>query len=678
MRYIVLLTLISFGIWGSIPLSAQLPDTSEPRKLEKIVLRAGLYGAYAFHTHKTSANVFVGGAECGAFGDGDGTGFATGLFFEMPLLEKMLDLYASIGYTARGGTLGEAIAGGLPILDPTTEEYTTLERRHSYNATLNYLRTEFGLRFTLPWLPLYIRGTAVVDFPQGTTFEQKEEILSPQGVLYPETNTTERLVADGDIQNPESLLSASGSLGYELPLSTRLSIAPEVSYYHPFNDVVSNRPWTITSVQGGLALRWSFGPLEKLPEPPPPPDLPPARPITPPTYIPPVPPVAQLSVSSPKELSVVKTIVTETFPILPYVFFDSGSTVIPGRYKQLRSSATGAFDENSVSWRSLEAYYELLNILGQRMRQDEEIEITVNGTTDGREAGTAEELTELAQNRAESIRQYLTNVWGIDNGRIAVTTSSRPQFPSSEEYEEGFEENRRVEIRSNTPRAIRPIVHKQFNEYSYQPGVFQMQLGAESSKGISSWKLEVSSGANEVFAQAGEGPVPPTFRTEITQEIADRIASGISGKGELQANLIVRDRSGLNSSEQASIPTNVELNPFEISRLSLIVFDFDKSVITPSNRKMVTSFVADALKEGSTMTIVGSTDRLGELEHNAELSTARAEAVKELIANDAPETEITNVEGIGPKLRYDNNLPEGRYYCRTVTVEVKTPIGEEK
>ena len=313
---------------SSSNLYAQLPDTSAPRKLEKVTFRAGIYGAYAFNMHRTEANVFIGGAECGAFGDGNGQGFSVGGFAEIPVLEKMLDLYASVGFAARGGTLGEAVVGGLPILDPNTDEYTTLEREHSYTASLNYLRTEFGVRFTLPWFPLYLRGTAAIDFPQGTTFEQKEEILSPQGVVYPETNTTERPVAEGDLQDPESLLSASGGIGYDIPLSTRLSIAPEISYYHPFNDVVLNRPWTIASVQAGAALRWSFGPLEKSPEGPEPPRPPVMEPVEPPKL---AVPVAHLNVSSPKRLSVVRTIVTETFPILPYIFFDSGSNAIPGR-----------------------------------------------------------------------------------------------------------------------------------------------------------------------------------------------------------------------------------------------------------------------------------------------------------------------------------------------------------
>jgi outer membrane protein OmpA-like peptidoglycan-associated protein len=72
---------------------------------------------------------------------------------------------------------------------------------------------------------------------------------------------------------------------------------------------------------------------------------------------------------------------------------------------------------------------------------------------------------------------------------------------------------------------------------------------------------------------------------------------------------------------------------------------------------------------------VGSTDNLGELSHNQELSTQRAENVRDLILADKPDSKITSTKGIGPSnLLYDNHLPEGRYYCRTVRVEVATPL----
>ena len=679
-RPLLLLLMMTIG-WTALSAARaaaqDAPDEPEeefvmpPVELERVDLRAGLYGAYAYHMHATTASVFSSGLDCGAFGDGDGRGFALGAFIEVPLLLELLDLYGGVGYTARGGALGEVVVGGLPILDPNTDEYTTLRRRHAYTTSLSYLRTEFGVRVTLPWFPLYLRATAAMDFPQGTDYHQTEQILSPSGVLYPETNTTTRTVGEGALSAPEALMSAAGAIGYQIPLGVRLSIAPEISYYHPFNDVVLDRDWRIRSIQAGAALRWSFGPTRVMMDPP---EAPLYEPETPPLPEAPRPPVVALNVKSPKELSIVKTIVTETFPILPYIFFDSADTMIPTRYRVLAPEETMTFDEEAVSWNSLEAYHDLLNILGQRMTADKSITITVNGTTDGREVETPEEMERVARTRAESIRGYLTETWDIDAKRIAVTTSPRPLYPSNDDYVEGYEENRRVEIRSSSVDALRPIIHRRFNEYSYTPDQLSLEMSTSGAR-VTSWDLTVSAGDVEIFSSAGEGPPPSSFGVGMSQERADRIASAIEGSGALTTTLTARARDVDPVSGSREVPTTVALNPFEVSRLSLIVFDFDKSEITPSNRAMVTAFVSDALNDGSTLTIVGSTDRLGELDHNRELSQARAEAVRGIIAAEKPEAEITAVEGVGPKMRYDNALPEGRYYCRTVTVEVKTPIG---
>ncbi|MCX6140201.1 MAG: hypothetical protein NTX15_05125 [Candidatus Kapabacteria bacterium] len=87
--------------------------------------------------------------------------------------------------------------------------------------------------------------------------------------------------------------------------------------------------------------------------------------------------------------------------------------------------------------------------------------------------------------------------------------------------------------------------------------------------------------------------------------------------------------------------------------------------------------VKSASGEGSVATIVGSTDRLGELDHNMTLSTERARSVERFVRLIAPSLRISEVKGIGPAvLPYSNELPEGRFYCRTVSLTITTPLRE--
>ena len=72
---------------------------------------------------------------------------------------------------------------------------------------------------------------------------------------------------------------------------------------------------------------------------------------------------------------------------------------------------------------------------------------------------------------------------------------------------------------------------------------------------------------------------------------------------------------------------------------------------------------------GSQVRIVGYTDMVGSEEYNQRLSQQRAAAV-------AQELRVPNaaVVGNGERLPlYDNRMPEGRFYNRTVEIIVEAP-----
>jgi len=66
---------------------------------------------------------------------------------------------------------------------------------------------------------------------------------------------------------------------------------------------------------------------------------------------------------------------------------------------------------------------------------------------------------------------------------------------------------------------------------------------------------------------------------------------------------------------------------------------------------------------------------LGEKLYNQKLSEDRANEVYKYLKKIKPSTNYTEIKGIGfSKLPYDNQLSEGRFYCRTVLIEVTSPI----
>ncbi len=71
----------------------------------------------------------------------------------------------------------------------------------------------------------------------------------------------------------------------------------------------------------------------------------------------------------------------------------------------------------------------------------------------------------------------------------------------------------------------------------------------------------------------------------------------------------------------------------------------------------------------SKVTIQGYTDRIGDPAHNLQLSNNRAQATSRAIG--FPNAKVT---GRGETALHDNDLPEGRFYSRTVNVVIERPI----
>ncbi len=635
---------------------------------------AGFRANYLENLHQTTAQILVGCPECGTFSNGTGSGYDFEAFGEVPFnFLRALDLSFGLGFVERGGAFGEATTGELTVLDPGNDSvYEPLTRQHTFTASLKYINVTGGVRFTpLAKYGGYVSAELDAGIPVGrsTTYTQTESIVSPQGVVYPQTQTTTLTDGQGTIVGVNTLFGLRGTIGWELPVGPTMTASPELSYYLPLNSVSTSYVWHVSSISAGVAIRWNE---------PPKPDSIPVRPPPPPPIVERDNPSAfapklDISSVSGKPLRLVETTVTETFPLLPYLFFDSASAAIPDRYAQLSPGEAQSFRESDLPHRSLESYYQLLNVIGSRMRSNPNAMLTINGTTDGREAGSLADA--LARNRAERVRSYLTDTWGIGTNRMKLTTSATPRHPSSTQYEAGFEENRRVELSSEDDRILAPIVHERFREESAVPKSLPFSLSASSKLGIRDWDLAIRSHGTKIYETSGHNVPPTTLQWVPTDGAVEALAKQLLPSDSLELVLRASAPNGAETEESIAVPASKSINPFELSRLSLIVFDFDQARIDSQNQQMISQFVAKSFYPASTATIVGSTDELGELAHNQELSTTRADNVRDLILADKPDAKITSTKGIGPSdLLYDNHLPEGRYYCRTVRVEVATPL----
>jgi outer membrane protein OmpA-like peptidoglycan-associated protein len=112
----------------------------------------------------------------------------------------------------------------------------------------------------------------------------------------------------------------------------------------------------------------------------------------------------------------------------------------------------------------------------------------------------------------------------------------------------------------------------------------------------------------------------------------------------------------------------------------LILFPFDKFIAGPINDRIMNDYVYDRVKPTSVVEVIGHTDIVGLYEHNQKLSENRSKTVYEgIMKKTGGKFAILNRRGVGEdEPLYFNDLPEGRFYNRTVQVLIKTPIvGEE-
>ncbi len=395
------------------------------------------------------------------------------LFGEVPFnFYRRLDLTFGAGFVQRGGAFGQTVTDAEMVLDNSNTEvpYTRL---NSFSASLAYIDLSGGLRITpLKRFPAYFSADLDADIPAGhsVTYTQTESIVSPQGVLYPQNHSTTLTDGEGAIEGANTLFGIRGTLGYELPFGPMLTASPELSYYYPLNEVEVARPWRVSSVSLGVAFRWNRPANVVQEEPIPPPQQPTRPPIVQHEDPNALAPKLKVSTLASEPFHIIETTVTETFPILPYIFFDSASGIIPDRFAQISTDAATHFKESELPHRSLESYYQILNVIGSRMLTNPEATLTINGTTDGRE-DAAEGMHDASKansraGRAIAVRDYLNSVWKIEPTRLIITTTDVPKNPSSTEYPEGFEENRRAELSSDDDRILKPIVHERFREES--------------------------------------------------------------------------------------------------------------------------------------------------------------------------------------------------------------------
>ncbi|MBM2815842.1 MAG: OmpA/MotB domain protein [Ignavibacteria bacterium] len=647
----------------------------------------GIFGGYSANKHTASfRNIGDIPNCCPKFESGTGSGISVGLLFDFPISEIW-----SFGFTIDYSN-HDAILNSIEKL-PLGLNGTKVngEITHTIDSKIPTFGGEILLGIN-PIAGLKFQFGARAGYMLKTTFSQKEEItLPPNGALYLDSLGKYFNRYTGEITSAaNALFSAIGGLSYDFSLNNKktLTISPFAYYQFGLNNISEGLDWKVNSLFAGLALKYH---IIDFPMPPPQPKpMEPPAPPPPPAEPPPQPPVKPkpeleasvqavgiddtgLEVLNIQIFELEEFLSSRVQPLLSYVFFDDNSSVIPDRYSALTSEGTNNFSMNTLlKLDDIETYHHLLNIVGWRLREIPDSKITLIGCNSN--SDNEKDNKTLSLKRAISCADYLTNIWKIPLNRITISSRNLPEKPSNPKTPDGIEENRRTEIVSDEERILDPVITYDTLRNA-NPPVVRFKIKTKSTAGVKNWNLQISANGKLAKSFDGIGSPPEYLDWQMNKELSKspELWNKIEYKLEVVDNEAMNTQTG-----NAILPVKAvsikkkrdeKTTDKSIDKFNLILFDFNSAELNKANKK-IAGMIKARIKPTSDVSIYGYTDRTGTGARNKQLAEDRSRATAKAI--ERIDSKIFSVGS--DKLIYDNKLPEGRFYCRTVTILAETPI----
>lgn len=648
------IALIALG-WLSTQNPVQAQQTIEV-KYTKPSWYFGVAGGANFNFYRGSTQQLNAGfTSPAAFHDGNGVGLFIAPLLEYRPADSRWGVMLQAGYDNRKGSFDQIV--------------TPCDCPADLSTNVSYITVEPSLRFAPFKSNFYLYGGPRLAFNMDKSFTYQLGI----NPAYPDQVPSPAVTGDlSDVK--KTILSMQIGAGYDIPLSsdknkTQFVLSPFVAFQPYFGqNPRSTETWNITTLRAGIALKMGQGhniqestDLLKDPE-------------------------VQFSVNSPSNVPGERRM-TEIFPLRNYVFFNVGSTEIPNRYVLLTKNQVKDFKEDQLevfapknlsdrSKRQMIVYYNVLNILGDRMQKNPSSTITLVGSS---EKGTEDGLA-----LSESIKTYLINVFTISPSRITTKGQNKPNIPSEQpggtlELELLREGDRRVSIESTSPdllmefqsgpdAQLKPVQIVPLQVAPAESYVTFNNKGA--SEALSTWSLQITDEQGKVQAFG------PYTQEEVS--IPGKSILGSRPEGDYKVKMIGQTKSGKIVEKETPVhmvlwtPTKME----EGTRYS-IIYEFNKSKAISIYEKYINEVVTPKIPVGATVIIHGHTDVIGEEVHNQDLSLARANDVKNIIESGLSKSGRNDVKfevlGYGEdenKSPFENKTPEERFYNRTVIIDI--------
>ena len=718
----VLVSLSSTSVFAQVSM-----DLSKP-------IQAGVYGSAGPNMQPSGGFTSLAGfpRPSTPFGDGTGDQIMFGGEVSAPLANLFGSGFGEPGAFWLGARFGfDVYNTTMTAVEPTTIIKYGKPVEGRFQTTLAARFASYGIEpfveHYLSALPrLHLRIGAKISRLYTSTFTQSESFLGVDGVTYV-GGGSDRTVYQDQIPNVNGTqIAAIAGVAYSFALGKRFAFVPDVSYQLPLTTQVSDQSWSAHFIRIGASLQVTIptskrvvrdtvlerdtiikidsditeervelirNTVQKRDE-----ETDDTRyehitvterymnriPKTQPTK------VAKIELfiskynpdSTVSRLDVLRcqeTVWNNFQPILNYVFFDSASANLSSRYKQLTKSDAARFALRSDKTQ-IETYYEVLNIVGSRLKAEPKMGLELVGCVSELEQSKVPNARQLALNRAEVVSRYLQEAWDIEPSRLVVRGGTVPTKASKERTLEGSQENQRVEINSINGDITAPLM---FRDTVLEAPITRLRLGVSIEQGatIQSWQISAEQDGKTIFNFRGLGRPEKTIDVDLDPKLLRRLARVEESK--IAFTLSVEQKGQGTVRTRTDVPVYLETMSSlatgrrkEVDKYTMILFDFGKDDVSGSNLQLI-RLVRSRIDSSARVSIVGSSDLSGDAEYNADLAERRAKKVMEALA--IPNAEMKGViSGMTNEL---NATPEGRFHGRTVRVEVQRAMdqdGEQK
>jgi outer membrane protein OmpA-like peptidoglycan-associated protein len=671
----------------------------------------GVFIDYGLNNHKADFRALPGIPSCcPLYQSGSGWAIGGGAFWHMPInTEFSIALRAA--YSGLNGQL-------------LREEQTIVSGgqsgvfRHTVDASIQTIGLEPLVYYNV-WGPLALAGGIRAAWMMNTQYSQKEQILSPSTGVFSNGRRSRNEVENQELPSATSFyagLLAGIKADFPMNKEKTLLLCPHILYGQPLTNIISDLGWSISQLRMGIALQWQ-------------PALQQADSIiiSEPEYstdtiyqniisgiegytmgqqteqiriaekdgsrisirsiqrtdtirrLTIIPVQIGLSVRSVDSTGIVqdlRTLRIEEFtsilmtPLLNYIFFDENSAELPDRYKRSTQAQIESLSEEQLnSSDRLKTYYQVLNIIASRLHKNPTATIKITGCN--ADIGVEKGNIALSKARATTIKKYLTTVCGINPGRIKTEQRNLPEKAANSNNPDGAQENRRVEINSDNPGIMMPLIT---SNNVYVPNIPTVRISPQimHAGALKKWDIAVLQKGKILRTYQGSDNPPDKIDWNIKEE---GILPDESGPITIQFRVIdMNDKESITQQniivEQLSVQRKKQegLADKEMNRFRLILFDVRSDIITAANQQIINQ-IKPFIKKNSQIEITGYTDRSGDPTQNQKLAQDRAEST----ARQLGATKAT-VKGLGNSAVFAPELPEGRVFSRTVDILIISPI----